>query len=133
MHLLEQKCRLQKCSASTHKSCKLKIKLWVKARFSHSEELRSNVKIWYQISRENLNPEAVAQRCSVKKVFLEITQNSQENTCARVSFVIKLQAETCNFIKKETLAQVFSCEFCEISKKTFFTEHLWTTAFVNLV
>ena len=27
---------------------------------------------------------------------------------------------SCNFIKKETLAQVFSCEFCEISKKTFF-------------
>ena len=30
--------------------------------------------------------EAVVQRCSVKKVFLEISQNSQENTCARVSF-----------------------------------------------
>ena len=27
----------------------------------------------------------------------------------------------------DTLAQVFSCEFCEISKKTFFTEHLITT------
>ena len=25
----------------------------------------------------------------------------------------------CNFIKKETLAQVFSCEFCEISKNAF--------------
>ena len=25
-----------------------------------------------------------------------------------------------NFIEKETLAQVFSCEFCEISKNTFF-------------
>ena len=25
----------------------------------------------------------------------------------------------CNFIKKETLTQVFSCEFCEISKNTF--------------
>ena len=36
--------------------------------------------------------EAVVQRCSVKKVFLEISQNSQENTCARVSFLIKLQA-----------------------------------------
>ena len=36
--------------------------------------------------------------------------------------------EACNFIKKETLAQVFSCEFCEISKNNFFTEHLWTTA-----
>ena len=31
----------------------------------------------------------------------------------------------CNFIKKETLAQVFSCEFCVISKNTFFHEHLW--------
>ena len=28
---------------------------------------------------------AVAQMCSVKKVFLEISQNLQENTCARVS------------------------------------------------
>ena len=34
------------------------------------------------------------------------------------------QPEACNFIKKETLAQVFFCEFCEISKNTFFTEHL---------
>ena len=30
------------------------------------------------------------------------------------------------------MAQVFSCEFCEISKNTFFTEHLWATAFDNL-
>ena len=36
-----------------------------------------------------------------------------------------------NFIKKETLAQVFSCEFFEISKNIFFTEHLWTTASVT--
>ena len=62
------------------------------------------------------------QRCSIKKVFLEISQDSQENTCARVSFLIKLQA--CNFIKKETLAQEFSCESCEISKNTFFVEHI---------
>ena len=36
--------------------------------------------------------------------------------------------EACNFIKEETLTQVFSCEFCEIFKNTFFTEHLWATA-----
>ena len=30
-------------------------------------------------------PEAAAQSCSVKKVFLEISQNSQENTCAKDS------------------------------------------------
>ena len=47
-----------------------------------------------------------------KKVSLENLQNSYENTCARVSFLIK----ACNFIKKETLAQMFSCEYCEISR-----------------
>ena len=60
-------------------------------------------------------------------VFSEILQNSQENTCATASFVIKLQASACNFIKKETLARVFSFDFCEISKNTFFTEHLRAT------
>ena len=34
-------------------------------------------------------------------------------------------------IKKETQAKVFSCEFYEVSKNTFFTEHFWTTASVN--
>ena len=28
--------------------------------------------------------------------------------------------EACNFIKKEALAQVLSCEFCEIYKNTFY-------------
>ena len=39
--------------------------------------------------------------------------------------------EAGNFIKKEALAQVFPCEFCEISKSTFFAEHLWATASEN--
>ena len=38
-------------------------------------------------------------------MFLEISQNSQEKTC----------------------------EFYEIFKNTFFTEHLWTTAFEDLL
>ena len=42
-------------------------------------------------------PEAVAQRYSVKKAL----------------------PQACYFIKKETLAQVFSCGFCEISKNIF--------------
>ena len=48
-------------------------------------------------------------------MFLKISQNSQQNACARVSFLINLI-----FIKKDTLAEVFSCEFCEIFKNTFF-------------
>ena len=54
------------------------------------------------------------QRCSIKKVFLEISQISQENTCARVSFLIKLRASG-------NLINLFSCEFWEISKSTFFS------------
>ena len=85
--------------------------------------------------------EAVHKRCSEKKVFLQILQNSQEKTCGRVSCFNKvagLRPQACDFIKKETLAsdfikketlaQVFSCEFSEISKNTFFTEHFRTTA-----
>ena len=62
-------------------------------------------------------------------MFLEILLISQENTCARVSFLIKLQS--CSFIKKETLAQVFSSKFSKISNNTFLTEHLRKTASVK--
>ena len=73
--------------------------------------------------------EAVVQRCTLEKAFLEISQNSQENTCARVSFFNKVAGLGLQFyFKKETLAQVFSCEFCKISKNTFLTEHVWATA-----
>ena len=58
-----------------------------------------------------------------KKGVLEISQNSQENTC------VKPQA--CDFIKKVTLAQLFSCKFHEISKNTLFAEHLLTTPSVS--
>ena len=51
------------------------------------------------------------------KAFLEISQNSQESTCARVSFSIKFEAVY--FIKKETLAQVFSCKLFKIYENIF--------------
>ena len=44
-------------------------------------ELNKSQTLIYWISSE-----AVAQRCSLKKVFWEISRNSQENTRARVSF-----------------------------------------------
>ena len=55
---------------------------------------------------------AVPQKCYLKKVFSEISQNSQESTCARACFLIKLHASGTE-TQKETLAQVFYCEFCE--------------------
>ena len=57
-------------------------------------------------------------------MFHKISQNSQEKTCARVSFLIKLQA----WGWKRDFGTGFSCGFCEISKKIFFTEPLQETA-----
>ena len=42
-----------------------------------------------------------------------------KNSCTEFSFLLKLQASY-NFIKKEISAQVFSCEFCNIFKNSFF-------------
>ena len=65
-------------------------------------------KFLFQIMFEKCNKltEAVAQTCSIKKVFLEILQNSQENTCARVSFLIKLQASA-TLLKRDSDTVVF--------------------------
>ena len=46
-------------------------------------------------------------------------------------FLNKVTGLSCNFIKKETLTQTFSCGFCEIFESTFFTEPLCATVSVN--
>ena len=56
-----------------------------------------------------------------KKVFLEISQNL--HLCQSLFF---------NKVA-ETLAQAFSCEFCEISKNTFLTEHLWANVSITTI
>ena len=65
--------------------------------------------------------EAVVQRCSVKKVFREISQNSQKNTCVRVSFSIKLQV----LLKKKLWHRCFPVNFAKFLRAPFITEHLW--------
>ena len=54
-------------------------------------------------------PEAVARRCSVGKGVLRYFAKFTGKLCNKVAG-----------LKKKTLAQMFSCEFCEISKNTFF-------------
>ena len=68
---------------------------------------------WFPVYFSNFlrTPRSSYQRCSLKKGVLR-----------------KGGRQTCNFIKKETLAQLFFSETCEISKNTSFIEHLRTTA-----
>ena len=59
------------------------------------------------------------QRCSIKKgVVRNFVKFTRKHLCQSLF----------NFIRKETLVQVFSCEICEIFKNTFFTEHLRATS-----
>ena len=54
--------------------------------------------------------EAVTQTCSIKKVFLEISQNPQEYTCLRVS---------------RLWHRCFPVNFVKFLRTPFLIEHLW--------
>ena len=67
----------------------------------------SMLDVWQTISH---------QRCSVRKsVPINFAKFTGKHRCQSLFLI--------NFIKKETQAQRFSCEFCKISKNTFFIEH----------
>ena len=65
-------------------------------------------------------------RCSVRKSVLgNFAKFTGKNLCQSLFF-----NKVATLFKKQTLAQLFSCEFCKSSKKTFFTEQLRATASV---
>ena len=85
--------------------------------------------LWLSVSLEEMykygdihQQEAAIRGVLLEKLFLEISQKFTENICQSLFFnkVADLRPQACNFIKKETLTQVFSCGFCEISKVVFF-------------
>ena len=83
--------------------------------YLHTLNVLSCIEFMWNKLLKWLKRKAIVRRVSVKKVlFLKISENSQESTCARVSFLIKLLASAYNFILKKTLAQVLSCEFRKI-------------------
>ena len=63
--------------------------------------------------------EAVVRRCSIKKVFLEVSQNSQENTCVRDSFLIKLQTWPATLLKKGLWHKCFPVNFARFLSTPF--------------
>ena len=79
-------------------------------------------RIWYflRCTFQILLCRSSRQEVFCKKGVLRNFSKLIGSTCATASFSIRL-----SFIKKETLAQLFSCEFLEIFKNIFFIEHLW--------
>ena len=64
-----------------------------------------------------------AQRCSVKKLLLKISQNSQENTFTTVCFLIKCRHMRPN--KKRLWSRCFPVSFVKFLRTPFLIEHLW--------
>ena len=111
--------------ANAHSSCFIfeshdAISLWIISQNLHI--LKNRVYMFHRIRlNSRINFRSSHRKCSVKKGVLKRFTKLQENTYPRVSFLIKLQP----------LTQVLFYEFCEISKNTFSTEHLGTTASVT--
>ena len=55
-----------------------------------------------------------------KGVLKNFTQKFTGKYLCQSLFFNSYRPQTCNLIEKKTLAQVFSCEFCEISMKNIF-------------
>ena len=74
------------------------------------------------------------RRCSIEKgVFRNFAKFTGKHLCQSLFFNKKAGLRPATLLKEETLAHVLSCEFCEISKNTFLTEHLRTTASEKLI
>ena len=82
----------------------------------------------YVSSNKNINEyisRSSHQRCSIKKgVLRNFAKFTGKHLCQSLFFNKVAGLRPATLLKKETLAQVFSCEFYEISKNTIFTEHL---------
>ena len=63
---------------------------WIPPKVKFILKIAFEFQLWSRL----ISPEAVAPKRSQKKVFLQISQNSPEKACARVSFLIKLISVT---------------------------------------
>ena len=65
------------------------------------------------------------KRCSVKKEFLKILQNSQENICASLFFNKVTGLRPSTLLKKRFQRKCFPVNFAKFTRTTFLKEHLW--------
>ena len=72
----------------------------------------------------SVSREASARRCSVKNVFLKISQNSQDKTCARASFLIKLLRPGSSS-KKRLWHRCFPVNFTKFLRPPFLKSTSW--------
>ena len=88
--------------------------------YFNSELSRQLVQPFVLLKRmKTLKNRSSHQRCSVRKAFLEILQNSQQNTCTRDSITL---------VEKRLWHRCFRVNFAKFLRTPFLTEHFWETA-----
>ena len=65
---------------------------------------------------------------STKKMFLQISQNSQENTCVRVSFLIKLQVSGNTFLQNTSRRLFLYSGFSQLLYQQIFRRYAHSAA-----
>ena len=93
---------------------------------SRHTEINCHLKMLQELFKKytQKQPPKVFLRKGVLRIFAKFTG---KYLCQRL-FFNNVAGQACNFIKRETLAQVLLSEFCEISNNSFFTEDFWATA-----
>ena len=100
---------------NTSKQLLLKFRqyLFLKILYEFQKQLSGGVAAVRKCSSE-----AVTQRCSAKKRFLEILENSQESTCESL-FINKVAGQGWQHYLKRAPGKGVSCEFCKIWKNNW--------------
>ena len=93
---------------SLHQSFLVRIFILVKKKVPFIEKLADRFALQINLLRSS-HPEVFC-----KKVFLKILQNSQENTCTRVTFLIKLKA-----LQKRLWHRCFHLNFAKVLRTPF--------------
>ena len=88
-----------------------------------SEQLSNRTHVlecfWAWLVRDSIFIEAATRGVLWNKGVLRNSAKFTGKQLWQSLFFNKVASQACNFVKKETLAQVFSWEVCEISKSTF--------------
>ena len=99
----------------------LQLTVWGFRNHQNITKVKGNILAEVDATTEGYLTGSVTQRCFAKKCS-ETFGKTHRKTPVQMS-ILKLQSY--NFIKKESLAKIISCEFYEIYQNRFFTKALW--------
>ena len=115
------------CSAS-HIQSLGEVRCFTSSRVLHQFNCRVSIHVLPMNDFWKTCSEAATRGVLCKKVFLEISQNSKENACARVSGLWPT-----TLLKKRPCHRCFPVYFAKFLRTRFFTEHLWWLLLKNLI